>query len=69
MAKKVYNSIVSSNTDSIVSAGPPSEIIDEKNPDNILKFENLISGFSAALVGALEDSLENELGQLVKKIC
>ena len=67
MAEKVDNRTASSNTDSIVSTDSSSGITDEKNPENILKFENLISGFSAALIGVLEGTLGNKLDSWLKK--
>ena len=66
MANKKDNSNKSSDSRP-KNAVKKSPSIKKKIPKNILQFENLISGFSAALIDTPHESLESELKSWLKK--
>ncbi len=67
MADKDDNSNIVSDINSNPPATSASSADKEKTPENILEFEKLISGFSAVLINAPEEDLENELNNWLRK--
>ena len=53
------------SSDTVIQSSSPQD--KDSIPTNILQFENLVSGFSAVLIGAPTEELENELNGWLKK--